>query len=102
MMDNKKLWDGVLVEMELTLSKPNFNTWFKDTFIVKQEEGTVYLGVPNTFVQDWLSSKFHNTILKSLRNLSSNIQSLHYVISKEDMREKAFAEKPQPITRQTH
>ena len=99
-MDNKKLWDGVLVEMELTLSKPNFNTWFKDTFIVKQEEGTVYLGVPNTFVQDWLSSKFHNTILKSLRNLSSNIQSLHYVISKEDMREKAFAEKPQPITRE--
>ncbi len=99
-MDNKKLWDGVLVEMELTLSKPNFNTWFKDTFIVKQEEGTVYLGVPNTFVQDWLSSKFHNTILKSLRNLSSNIQSLHYVISKEDMREKAFAEKPQPVTRE--
>ncbi len=100
MMDNKKLWDGVLVEMELTLSKPNFNTWFKDTFIVKQDSGTVYLGVPNTFVQDWLSSKFHNTILKSLRNLSSNVQSLHYVISKEEMREKAFAEKPQPITRE--
>ncbi len=99
-MDNKKLWDGVLIEMELTLSKPNFNTWFKDTFIVKQENGTVYLGVPNTFVQDWLSSKFHNTILKSLRNLSSNVQSLHYIISKEEMREKAFAEKPQPVTRE--
>lgn len=99
-MDNKKLWDGVLVEMELTLSKPNFNTWFKDTFIVKQENGTVHLGVPNTFVQDWLSSKFHNTILKTLRTLSGNIQSLHYVISKEEMREKAFAEKPQPVTRE--
>ena len=83
-MDNKKLWDSVLVEMELTLSKPNFNTWFKDTYVFKQEEGTVYVSVPNTFVQDWLGSKFHNTILKTLRSLSSNIQSLQYVISKDD------------------
>lgn len=87
-MDNKKLWDSVLVEMELNLSKPNFNTWFKDTAIIKQDEGAIYLGVPNTFVQDWLSSKFHNVILKSLRNLSGNIQSLHYVISKEELKQK--------------
>jgi chromosomal replication initiator protein len=79
MIENKKLWDSVLVEMELTLSKPNFNTWFKDTSIVKQEDGAVYLSVPNTFVQDWLGSKFHNQILKALRNISSNIQSLHYL-----------------------
>jgi len=93
MMDNKKLWDSVLVDMELSLSKPNFNTWFKDTFVVRQEDGAVHLSVPNTFVQDWLSHKFHNTILKALRTLSGNVQSLHYVISKEDMREKAEAQK---------
>ncbi len=87
-MDNKKLWDSVLVEMELTLSKPNFNTWFEGTAIVKQEEGAVYLGVPNAFVQDWLGNKFHNSILKALRSLSGNIQSLHYVISREDSKEK--------------
>ncbi len=93
MMDNKKLWDSVLVEMELTLSKPNFNTWFKDTSIAKQEDGAVYLSVPNTFVQDWLGSKFHNQILKALRSLSGTIQSLHYVISKEDQKEKPNQEK---------
>lgn len=93
MMENKKLWDSVLVEMELALSKPNFNTWFKDTYIFKQEEGAIYVGVPNTFVQDWLANKFHNLILKTLRNLSPNIQSLHYVISKEDLNAKQ--EQPQ-------
>ena len=92
-MDNNKLWDSVLIEMELTLSKPNFNTWFKDTSIVKQEEGAVYLGVPNTFVQDWLGSKFHNAILKALRNVSSTVQSLHYVISKDNSKEKPIIEK---------
>ena len=100
MMDNKKLWDSVLVEMELTLSKPNFNTWFKDTSIVKLEDGAVYLGVPNTFVQDWLGSKFHNLILKALRNVSSNIQSLQYVISKDEIRERPQQERPQQITKE--
>src|SRR6185369_14728789 len=95
-MDNKKLWDSVLVEMELSLSKPNFNTWFKDTFIMKQEDGAVYLGVPNTFVQDWLGSKFHSTILKTLRALSEHVQSLHYVIAKESSQEKQIIEKIQP------
>lgn len=99
-MDNKKLWDSVLVEMELTLSKPNFNTWFKDTSIVKLEDGAVYLGVPNTFVQDWLGSKFHNLILKALRNVSSNIQSLQYVISKDEIRERPQQERPQQITKE--
>lgn len=100
MIENKKLWDSVLVEMELNLSKPNFNTWFKDTSVVRQEEGAVYLGVPNTFVQDWLGSKFHNTILKTLRNLSPNVQSLHYIISKENNPEKQVAEKTPQITKE--
>ena len=100
MIENKKLWDSVLVEMELNLSKPNFNTWFKDTSIMRQEEGAVYLGVPNTFVQDWLGTKFHNTILKTLRNLSPNVQSLHYMISKESSADKQAAEKIPQVTKE--
>ena len=46
-MDDKKLWESVLVELELALSKPNFNTWFTDTHIIKQEDGSIYLSVPN-------------------------------------------------------
>lgn len=84
MIDNKKLWDSVLVEMELSLSKPNFNTWFRDTYVLKQEEGKVFVAVPNAFVKDWLSNKFHNNILKALRDASENTQSLQYVISKEN------------------
>ena len=99
-MDNKKLWDSVLVEMELNLSKPNFNTWFKDTFIVKQEDGAVFVSVPNAFVQDWLSNKFHNTILKSLRRLSGTVQSLQYCITKEAVQEKPEAQKIPTINKE--
>lgn len=82
MIENKKLWDNTLAQIELNVSKANFGTWFRNTCITKQEEGTIYLGVPNTFVRDWLINKYHKLILKSLRELDSNIRALEYTIIK--------------------
>lgn len=84
MVENKKLWDMALAEIELTISKASFGTWFKNTFISKQDQGTVYLSVPNTFVRDWLLNKYHKSILKSLRDVSSEIRALEYTITKID------------------
>ncbi len=82
MTTTKELWENALVELELTISKPNFNTWFKDTHVVKVEEGTVYLGVPSQFARDWLSTKFHKDILRSLRGLSDTVRTVEYIISR--------------------
>src|SRR3989338_7640502 len=83
-MDNKKLWDSALLEIELNISKANFNTWFKDTYILKQENGLVHLAVPNTFVKTWLFDKYHKFILRSLLNLSEGVRSLEYVVMKDE------------------
>ncbi len=82
-MDTTELWDKVLAEIETSISKANFATWFKDTRISGFENGIVYLSVPNTFVQEWLLKKFHPIVLKSLRSLSSSIHALEYVIKEE-------------------
>src|SRR3989344_541182 len=82
-IDNKKLWDNVLAEMELSVSGANFNTWFKDTHILKQDDGVIYIGVPNTFVKDWLVNKYHKLILKALRNFGEYVRNVEYLISSE-------------------
>ncbi len=100
MTTTKELWENALVELELTISKPNFNTWFKDTHLMRVEEGTAFLGVPSQFARDWLSTKFHKDILRSLRDLSENIRMVEYVISRstkktvEEVRAPASAELP--------
>lgn len=98
MMDHSKLWENVLVNIELSVSKANYSTWFKDTYILKQEEGTIYLSVPNAFVKDWLYNKFHNAILKTLRDFSDQIRALEYIITKEDGRKKESIEHKMQIT----
>lgn len=83
MPDYKQLWDGVLHTVELSVSKANFSTWFRNTCIIRQEDGTVYVGVPNEFVKDWLFSKYHKILLRSLRDLSEGVRGLEYVVSKD-------------------
>lgn len=85
-MDYKQLWQKVLVEMELGISNANFTTWFKDTRIVKEDGGVIVLSVPNAFVKEWLLTKYHNMILRSLRNLESSVHAVEYVVNKEESR----------------
>ena len=81
-VDNKQLWVQTLAQIELQVSKANFNTWFKDTFIIKVDEGCTHLGVPNAFVRDWLLNKYHKMILKILRDISEHIRGIEYHIAK--------------------
>ncbi|MBU6370746.1 MAG: chromosomal replication initiator protein DnaA [Patescibacteria group bacterium] len=82
MIENKTLWNNVLAQIELAVSKANFSMWFKDTHVVKQEDGTVYIGVPNIFVKDWLMNKYHKDIMRSLRAFGENVRGAEYVVSK--------------------
>jgi chromosomal replication initiator protein len=81
-LDYKTLWEDTLTNIEGQISKANFKTWFKDTFIYKYEEGVVFVGVPNTFVKDWLNKKFHKDILKTLREINEGVRAVEFVVSK--------------------
>ena len=83
-LDYKNIWDDALIEIEQQVSKANFKTWFKDTFINKINDGVAQVGVPNSFVRDWLNNKFHKTILKTLRDISEDIRSVDIVVSKNE------------------
>ena len=85
-MDTKSLWNKCLSEIELSISKANFTTWFKNTSIIKEDGGVIYVGVPNEFVKDWLYNKFHKLVLKTLIGYEDNIRSIEYVIHKQENR----------------
>jgi chromosomal replication initiator protein len=68
-MTNEQLWQAALGEIELSLSKANFTTWFKDTFISSFENKQVVLCVPNTFTKAWLEKKYHKEILGAIERV---------------------------------
>jgi len=85
-VDVKQLWDDALITIELSITPANFKTWFKDTYIVSLEDGTVTLGVPSIFVRDWLVDKFQTMILKVLREHTSHVRSIDYLVVQRTVR----------------
>ncbi|MBI2410603.1 MAG: chromosomal replication initiator protein DnaA [Candidatus Kerfeldbacteria bacterium] len=81
-MSPDQLWNAALGELELELSKANFITWFKDTFILQSGEGKITIGVPNDFTKKWFEGKYHHSILKALRRISDDdIRTVVYTIA---------------------
>lgn len=80
-MNTNELWQAVLGELELSLSKANFTTWFKNTFISGAEEHMIVIGVPNMFTKAWLEKKYTKDILRSLQELTNgSIKQLTYKV----------------------
>lgn len=84
----EELWKAVLGEMELSLSRANFTTWFKNTLIVARDQNSVTVSVPNGFVKEWLENKFNRQILLSIRKLSNEVREVKYIVGQP---------KPEPI-----
>lgn len=78
-MTPEQIWQAVLAELELTLSKANFTTWFKNTFIGSYENDDVVICVPGVFYKKWLEDKFHPNLLKLVeKTIGKPIRSLIY------------------------
>ncbi|MFH1536481.1 MAG: chromosomal replication initiator protein DnaA [Patescibacteria group bacterium] len=81
-MNTNQLWQAVLGELEVSLSKANFTTWLKNTFILDAQTDTIVVGVPNTFTKTWLENKYHPKILRALQSSSeNNIINVKYKVS---------------------
>ena len=52
---NEQLWQSVLGEIELSVSRASFITWFKNTTLLSYEGGSVVVGVPNIFAKQHFS-----------------------------------------------
>lgn len=77
-MDTSSAWQTVLGELEVSLSKANFTTWFKNTKLLSIKGGDVTIGVPNIFTKEWLENKYHKQISEALRKALPQVDSVTY------------------------
>jgi chromosomal replication initiator protein len=76
------LWQTVLGEIELTVSRASFVTWFKNTELLEggEDNGRVIIGVPNIFAKQQLEVKFNDQILETLKKNGVPVEKISYTI----------------------
>lgn len=86
-MNTVQLWQATLGELEILLSKPNFGTWFRETFVVAHENSKVIIGVPNDFTKTYLQKKYHIMIVRALRNVSpESVKDVVYKVEQKEVK----------------
>lgn len=71
-MSPEQLWQAVLGELELSVSKANFLTWLSNTYILTWDGPRVTIAVPNFFYKDYVEKKYHPAIIKALGRVTEN------------------------------
>lgn len=73
-MRDDTLWQAVLGEVELSVSRGSYITWFKNTRVIRHNDERLVVGVPNIFAKQQLEVKFKSMILELLeKNGVSNV-----------------------------
>jgi chromosomal replication initiator protein len=77
---NPNLWQAVLGEIELSLSRGNFITWFKNTCLLRQDDQKIVIGVPNVFIKQQLERKYNDLVVTTLRKNGLDAPLVEYKI----------------------
>ena len=92
-MTPEEIWQTVLGEMELSISKANFTTWFKGTRIIEHDSKNAIIGVPNNFTKEWLRNKYNSQIFQIIKKALPELQKIDYRIAANNTIHKTLSNK---------
>ncbi len=81
---SQDIWVAALGELQIQVSKPNFDTWLKDTIGLRYADTTFTIGTPNVFVAEWLEHRLHSLIKRTLSGIIGSPVDVHFQINMPD------------------
>jgi chromosomal replication initiator protein len=79
-VQNDRLWQAVLGEIELSVSRGNYVTWFKNARLLRYKDDVLIIGVPNVFVKQQLERKYNQLITDVLAKNQVTPERIEYKI----------------------
>ena len=77
----KQIWTAALGELQVGLPRSTYDTWFKDTQVLSEEDDVFLIGVPNAFAREWLENKFRPQVRTTLQHLLGRTVDVRFVTS---------------------
>jgi hypothetical protein len=74
-MNTDQVWQDVLGQLQLQMTRATFDTWLKDTHIVSRNNGTLIVGTKSTFAKDWLENRLKNTINRTVSDIIGRVRA---------------------------
>ena len=79
LLDSKQIWQTALDQLQLAMTRGNYDTWLKDTWAIDFDGNTFVVGVENPFAKEWLEGRFAGVIRKTLSELLGQPTQVRFV-----------------------
>ncbi|HEY91002.1 MAG TPA: ATP-binding protein, partial [Dehalococcoidia bacterium] len=77
----QQIWETALGELEIEVNKPNFRTWLGGTVGLTYQDSDFTVGVPNTFVAEFLEKNLRSLIEKVLTGVTRGNIQVHFRVT---------------------
>ncbi len=79
-MQDNAFWLTILGEVELTVSRGSYVTWFKNTRVLRHTEDSIVIGVPNIFAKQQLETRYKPLIAELLEKNGIGADTIEFKI----------------------
>ena len=77
----RQIWDAALGQLQLHVTRPNFETWLKNTVGVAYRDGEFVVGAPNAFVAEMLEQRMYSLISRTLESVVKSEVEIRFEVT---------------------
>ena len=77
----RQIWDAALGQLQLHVTRPNFETWLKNTVGVAYRDGEFVVGAPNAFVAEMLEQRMYSLISRTLESVLKSEVEIRFEVT---------------------
>ncbi len=83
----KEIWQNAKADLELQLARATYDTWLRGAHFLAYEDGEFIIGVSSSFAADWLNSRLHPLIKRTLCWLKGHAVEVRFVVQPKRVRD---------------
>ncbi len=82
-------WNLIQLEMKNKLGSEIYESWLKKIVFVEEFNNYLLLSVPTRFIRDWITSRYLDQILQSVKNHKREIVRIEFKITEQNIKQKS-------------
>lgn len=85
----REVWERALGELQIQVSKPNYDTWLRNSQGISCQNDIFVVGVHNAFAAEWLTKRLYPLVRKTLTDIIGKEIDLQFVVTPQDQMQAA-------------
>jgi chromosomal replication initiator protein len=78
------VWSAALGELQLQMTQATFDTWLRDSRLIRFEDGMYVVGVKSGYAKDWLENRLLSTVKRTLVRLTGQTVGISFIVWDEE------------------